>query len=461
MPLSTTQYGYLIDPMVPFTDDHGQTIKDGFLKVFIAGSSTPVLTYANYDGTLNPVVIELDNSGRCKTKVIVDKSLSYKVVVYDKDHSHENPILTVDNFFAIGASVTVENATIGLQTVQGKTGGYVGATVAGDTVTVGLSIDEAGSAETEGGANDDQDDYIVPLISTTSSAQGKHLPLSYFTQTRSLVSYIYKPSGKSYAKGEYCWHDGQLRKAKQAITAPSGSFDSSKWDTVTAAEEIEELFEDKVSEAPEDDKIYARKNGVWIEIVAGVNDIIVFDIYPNISDIVSAAKNYKYVLLQDTSYTGLKELYVLANFKENTFYEFKALRGSSSPYIHLIDGVLTWDWQDDYDSALSDSSKNAAQNKAVYAAISSINAVIPSSASSSNKLGLDSDIGRVGGSIAPSYDSLTFPIAEGSLCMYARRLYTCTEPGGIPTSENWTAGHWTQTRVSDIIGNVEQLLAAL
>lgn len=74
---------------------------------------------------------------------------------------------------------------------------------------------------------------------------------------------------------------------------------------------------------------------------------------------------------------------------------------------------------------------------------------------------LDTDIGKIGGSIAPAYSSLTFPIEEGTLCMYARRLYTCSASGGIPTSEDWTASHWTQTRVSDIIGDVESLLAAL
>lgn len=63
--------------------------------------------------------------------------------------------------------------------------------------------------------------------------------------------------------------------------------------------------------------------------------------------------------------------------------------------------------------------------------------------------------------LAPEYRSLTFPIAEGTLCMYARRLYTCSASGGIPTSEDWDSTHWTQTKVSEIIGNVEQLLAAL
>lgn len=70
---------------------------------------------------------------------------------------------------------------------------------------------------------------------------------------------------------------------------------------------------------------------------------------------------------------------------------------------------------------------------------------------------LDTDIGKIGGSIAPAYSSLTFPIAEGTLCMYARRLYICTAPGGIPTSEDWTAGHWTQTRISQLLTEKEPM----
>ena len=74
---------------------------------------------------------------------------------------------------------------------------------------------------------------------------------------------------------------------------------------------------------------------------------------------------------------------------------------------------------------------------------------------------LDEDTGKVCDSIAPDYSSFTFPIAEGTLCMYARSLYTCSASGGIPAIEDWNAEHWTQTKVSELIGDVEALLAAL
>jgi len=141
MSLDTNQYGYLIDPLVPITDDKGTTIKDGFLRVFIAGSSTPVITYRNYDGAVNEKTIELDNSGRCKYPVIVSKSFAYKVVVYDAQHSQETPIFTVDKMFAIGANITAgAGATVvtGLDGFRTKPDGFVDASVVGTDGYVAL-----------------------------------------------------------------------------------------------------------------------------------------------------------------------------------------------------------------------------------------------------------------------------------------------------------------------------------
>ena len=141
MALSTTQYGYIIDPMVPFTDGKGNTIKDGFVRVFVAGSSTPVITYRNFDGATNQDIIELDNSGRTKTSVIGSKGLTYKVCVYDKDHSQESPILTVDKVSVIGANITAgAGATVvtGLDGLTTKPDGFVDASVVGTDGYVAL-----------------------------------------------------------------------------------------------------------------------------------------------------------------------------------------------------------------------------------------------------------------------------------------------------------------------------------
>lgn len=112
MPLSTENYGFIIDPFFSFMDDKGKTLKNGFLRVFIAGSSTPAVTYLNWNGAMNQETIQLDNSGRCYTRVIGAKDTLYKVCVYDSHHSQETPIITVDNIQVLGAVAGVLDGSI-------------------------------------------------------------------------------------------------------------------------------------------------------------------------------------------------------------------------------------------------------------------------------------------------------------------------------------------------------------
>ena len=168
MALSTDQYGYLIDPLVPITDATGRTIKDGFLRVYIAGSSTPVITYRNYDGAVNEKTIELDNSGRVKYPVIVNKSFAYKVVVYDEWHSQETPIITIDKIFAIGASVTAgEGATVvtGLDGLTKKPDGFVDASVIGTDGYVALDHTlVTDDLDTDAKVTAVENDRYIPLL---------------------------------------------------------------------------------------------------------------------------------------------------------------------------------------------------------------------------------------------------------------------------------------------------------
>ena len=168
MALSTTQYGYIIDPMVPFTDGNGNTIKDGFVRVFVAGSSTPVITYRNFDGASNQDIIELDNSGRTKTSVIGSNGLKYKVCVYDKMHSQESPILTVDNVSVIGANITVgAGATVvtGLDGLTTKPDGFVDASVVGTDGYVALDHTlVTDDLDTDAKATAVENDRYIPLL---------------------------------------------------------------------------------------------------------------------------------------------------------------------------------------------------------------------------------------------------------------------------------------------------------
>ena len=181
MALSTTQYGYIIDPMVPFTDGKGETIKDGFVRVFVAGSSTPVITYRNFDGAANQDLIELDNSGRTKTSVIGSKGLTYKVCVYDKMHSQESPILTVDKVSVIGANITLgagSTVVTGLDGLTTKPNGFVDASVVGTDGYVALDHNlVTDDLDTDAKATAVENDRYIPLLNKDVNAPDSKMTL--------------------------------------------------------------------------------------------------------------------------------------------------------------------------------------------------------------------------------------------------------------------------------------------
>lgn len=181
MALSTTQYGYIIDPMVPFTDGKGETIKDGFVRVFVAGSSTPVITYRNFDGAANQDLIELDNSGRTKTSVIGSKGLTYKVCVYDKMHSQESPILTVDKVSVIGSNITAgagSSVVTGLDGLTTKPDGFVDASVVGTDGYVALDHNlVTNDLDTDAKATAVENDRYIPLLNKDVNAPDSKMTL--------------------------------------------------------------------------------------------------------------------------------------------------------------------------------------------------------------------------------------------------------------------------------------------
>jgi len=206
MSLSTTQYGYIVDPMVPFTDDKGKTIKNGFIRVFMAGTSTPVLTYRNYDGATNQEKIELDNSGRVKHNVICSKGSLYKVVVYNILHSQENPLLTVDKIAVLGASINASGATIvtGLDSVTVPEENFLKATVEGTGVEFALDPTEVTSdVNTISAAETAAPDYVVPLLDKTGTGDGKKISLAnLFKFALDLISRL-ATTVTSFASGDY------------------------------------------------------------------------------------------------------------------------------------------------------------------------------------------------------------------------------------------------------------------
>lgn len=198
MALNTNTYGYVIDPLFSFCDQGGKTIANGYVRVFRAGTSTPVLTYRNFDGAFNAETIELDNSGRTMTKVIASKGDLYKVCVYDAEHSQEDPILTVDKVAVIGASVNATNIVQGMNDVAGS--GWIKSVSAGDTANV--SLDPTGvSDHVETFAQfEAHEQYKVPLVKNDGSqadAKLGHIMLNTL-QAMSILDSVNSASGTDY-----------------------------------------------------------------------------------------------------------------------------------------------------------------------------------------------------------------------------------------------------------------------
>ena len=167
MALNTNTYGYVIDPLFSFCDQGGKTIANGYVRIFRAGTSTPVLTYRNFDGAFNAETIELDNSGRTMTQVIASKGSLYKVCVYDVEHSQEDPILTVDKVAVIGASVNATNLIQGMNDVEGS--GWIKSVAADDTANVSLDPTGVSDHVTSLAEFESHGQYKIPLVKDDGS----------------------------------------------------------------------------------------------------------------------------------------------------------------------------------------------------------------------------------------------------------------------------------------------------
>lgn len=71
---------YLIDPNMQFQDRNGVNNVAGFLRVYYEGTDDRATTYKDFNGTMNPADIPLDNNGRAV--VIADSDKEYRVEVY-------------------------------------------------------------------------------------------------------------------------------------------------------------------------------------------------------------------------------------------------------------------------------------------------------------------------------------------------------------------------------------------
>lgn len=438
MALSTTQYGYIIDPMVPFTDGKGNTIKDGFVRVFVAGSSTPVITYRNFDGAANQDLIELDNSGRTKTSVIGSKGLTYKVCVYDQMHSQESPILTVDKVSVIGANITAgAGATVvtGLDGLTTKPDGFVDASVVGTDGYVALDHTlVTDDLNTDAKVTAVENDRYVLLLNDDVNDPDSKITLKRLRQWANRpTQVVITPSdfiGTGLSNNEWAAAVDAMEDDKTAVVkwTESGATRvafSSRYEAGVGLVFISEIggfvTEYVVSAAS---GAHAVTTNVYE--LAGSHSITSFDVmwdnegndyvFPSAQDVIQAVSEYIDVHLVFNAPTGVKYVYSLT-YKSGVRYEWtrEDCQGKFNLILVTIVSPYVWAW-------------------------TSGDTILKQDIAS-----LVTDLGKIGDSIAPAYDQ-TNTYAKGDLVMYANLLYECTTD--ISVAEEWTPGHWSRTTVS-------------
>ena len=438
MALDINQYGYIIDPLVPITDNKGTTIKDGFVRVFVAGSSTPVITYRNFDGAANQDLIELDNSGRTKTIVIGSKGLTYKVCVYDQLHSQESPILTVDKVSVIGANITAgTGATVvtGLDGLTTKPDGFVDASVVGTDGYVALDHTlVTDDLDTDAKVTAVEDDRYVPLLNDDVNDPDSKITLKRLRQWANRPTQIViTPSdfiGTGLSNNEWATAVSAIDENKTAVVKWTESGASRVAFSSRYEAGVGLVFVSEIGGFVTEYVVAATSGAHTVTTnvyeLAGSHSITSFNVmwdiesndyvFPAAQDVIQAVSEYIEVQLVFNAPAGVKYVYSLT-YKSGVRYEwtredcqgkFTLVRVAGSPVI--------WGW------------------------ISGDTILKQDIAS------LETDLGKIGGSIAPAYDE-TDTYSVGELVMYGRELYECTTD--ISTPEDWDATHWTQRSMSD------------
>lgn len=81
--MAAIQYARLYPDTTQLQAKDGHNLTAGWVRVFLAGTDDPATTYADFNGTVNPQKIVIDDNGRfC---AIVDKAKAYRVEVYDSE----------------------------------------------------------------------------------------------------------------------------------------------------------------------------------------------------------------------------------------------------------------------------------------------------------------------------------------------------------------------------------------
>ncbi len=108
-------YGYSSNGYLQYLDQNGKPLTGGTLSTFIAGTTTPIVTYKDFNGEQNPAVIPLDENGGAT--VILKQDIVYKFVIRDKNG---DIFKTIDNIVTGGTTTVVEGDDIKISGKEGE-----------------------------------------------------------------------------------------------------------------------------------------------------------------------------------------------------------------------------------------------------------------------------------------------------------------------------------------------------
>ena len=131
-------HGYASNPYIQFVDEDGKPLSAGTLTTYIAGTTTPVTTYKDWNQTLNPSTITLDINGGCT--IILNQALRYKFEIRESDGSL---FKTFDNIEAYNSGGNqIINQQVVVEVAEG-TGIDVTASTQDDLTKYTISIDDS------------------------------------------------------------------------------------------------------------------------------------------------------------------------------------------------------------------------------------------------------------------------------------------------------------------------------
>ena len=76
-------FAYVVSPLKQWQDIGGVNAVDGWVEVFIADTDDRATTYCDFNGTLNPEKIRIDNNGRAI--IIADSARPYRIEFYNRN----------------------------------------------------------------------------------------------------------------------------------------------------------------------------------------------------------------------------------------------------------------------------------------------------------------------------------------------------------------------------------------